>query len=62
MQRIVSVLFVSLVLAGAWPCPAWAGPFTFTIIGPDIFFNDINRAGQIVGLFECDACTWVSAH
>jgi len=57
MQRIVSVLFVSLVLAGAWPCPAWAGPFTFTIIGPDVLFNDINRAGQIVGNFECDACT-----
>ena len=42
MQRIVSVFIFGLMLAGAWPCPAWAGPFKFTIIGPDVFFNDIN--------------------
>jgi len=58
MQRIVSVLFVSLVLAGAWPCPAWAGPFTFTRIDvPNsccTVAQGINNSGQIVGYFVGD--------
>ena len=41
MPRIVSGLFVSLVLAGAWPCPAWASPFKFKTIDVPLQFLDI---------------------